>query len=255
MIDRTAELAIEARRDMELLSYPTTAWVDRMRADDDTAVHAVIVIGAGQSGLAVAASLRREGVDDVLVLDRQPRGYEGVWETFARMRELRTPKAQNGMDFGCPSLSVQRWFAARFGSVAAPAEPLRMTVGTLGSIGSLDPRVGNSTIAREVWKIQYPTLTAPDPIVLAQHRGTHAFLVQHVGRGYGAVFENQFAGIRAAHAELVEFLRCGKARHAALDDEGGDAARTQLRVHRDDGRAGEEDAPTRVGGSASELFE
>ena len=115
MTDTTADLAMEARRDLELLSYPTTAWVDRMHADDGTAVHAVIVIGAGQSGLAVAASLRREGVDDVLVLDRQPRGYEGVWETFARMRELRTPKALNGMDFGCPSLSVQRWFDARFG--------------------------------------------------------------------------------------------------------------------------------------------
>jgi FAD-dependent urate hydroxylase len=115
MTDRTADLAMEARRDLELLSYPTTAWVDRMRADDGSAVHAVIVIGAGQSGLAVAASLRREGVDDVLVLDRQPRGQEGVWGTFARMRELRTPKALNGMDFGCPSLSVQRWFDARFG--------------------------------------------------------------------------------------------------------------------------------------------
>jgi FAD-dependent urate hydroxylase len=115
MTDRTADLAMEARRDLELLSYPTTAWVDRMRADDGFAVHAVIVIGAGQSGLAVAASLRREGVDDVLVLDRQPRGYEGVWETFARMRELRTPKALNGMDFGYASLSVQRWFDARFG--------------------------------------------------------------------------------------------------------------------------------------------
>ena len=115
MTDRTADLAMAARRDLELLSYPTAAWVDRMHADDGTAIHAVIVIGAGQSGLAVAASLRREGVDDVLVLDRQPRGYEGVWETFARMRELRTPKALNGMDFGCPSLSVQQWFDARFG--------------------------------------------------------------------------------------------------------------------------------------------
>src|SRR5712691_1301252 len=48
-------------------------------------------------------------------------------------------------------------------TLAAPAEPLRMTVGTIGSIGSLDPRTGDSTVAREVWKIQYPTLTALDP--------------------------------------------------------------------------------------------
>ena len=58
--------------------------------------------------------------------------------------------------------------------VAAPAgmpgtaavKPLRMTVGTLGSIGSLDPRHGNSQIAREVWNLQYPTLTSLDPVTL-----------------------------------------------------------------------------------------
>ena len=54
--------------------------------------------------------------------------------------------------------------------IAAPsvgaAEPLVMTVGTVGSIGSLDPRTGNSVVAREVWKIQYPTLTAVDPRTL-----------------------------------------------------------------------------------------
>ncbi|HZE45346.1 MAG TPA: NAD(P)/FAD-dependent oxidoreductase [Xanthobacteraceae bacterium] len=118
MIDRTAELAAQARADLQLLSYPSTPWVERMHAADGTTVHAVVVVGAGQSGLAIAASLRREGVDDVLVLDRQPQGYEGVWDTFARMRELRTPKGLNGMDFGCPSLSVQRWFDARFGEGA-----------------------------------------------------------------------------------------------------------------------------------------
>jgi FAD-dependent urate hydroxylase len=116
--DRTADLAAQARADLELLSYPSKPWVEAMRASDGTPVHAVVIVGGGQSGLAIAATLRREGVDDVLVLDRQPRGYEGVWESFARMRELRTPKALNGMDFGCPNLSVQRWFEARFGDGA-----------------------------------------------------------------------------------------------------------------------------------------
>jgi ABC-type transport system substrate-binding protein len=62
-------------------------------------------------------------------------------------------------------------FSALFTGVAAPAgmagtavpKPLRMTVGTPGNIGSLDPRHGDSVIAREVWNIQYPTLTALDP--------------------------------------------------------------------------------------------
>lgn len=63
--------------------------------------------------------------------------------------------------------------------VAAPAAtrsvdaagPLRMTVGTLGSIGSLDPRHGTGVVAREVWKLQYPTLTAMDPLTLAPTTG------------------------------------------------------------------------------------
>ncbi len=51
-------------------------------------------------------------------------------------------------------------------SGAAAVEPLRMTVGTVGTIGSLDPRTGDSAVAREVWNIQYPTLTAVDPATL-----------------------------------------------------------------------------------------
>ena len=108
-VDRTSALATQARAELELLSYPSTAWVERRRTDDGTPIHAAIVVGGGQSGLAVAASLRREGVDDVRIFDRQAEGLEGVWEAFARMRELRTPKGLNGMDFGFPSLSVQRW--------------------------------------------------------------------------------------------------------------------------------------------------
>jgi ABC-type transport system substrate-binding protein len=46
---------------------------------------------------------------------------------------------------------------------AGAAHPLRLTVATVGSIGSLDPRHGDSVIAREVWNLQYPTLTALNP--------------------------------------------------------------------------------------------
>jgi len=46
---------------------------------------------------------------------------------------------------------------------AGAASPLRLNVATLGNIGSLDPRHGDGTIAREVWNLQYPTLTALDP--------------------------------------------------------------------------------------------
>ena len=44
-------------------------------------------------------------------------------------------------------------FGVLFTGLAASAPPLWMTVGTLGTIGSLDPRAGDSTVAREVWNI------------------------------------------------------------------------------------------------------
>ena len=51
-------------------------------------------------------------------------------------------------------------------AIAGGAQPLRVTVGTLGAIGSLDPRHGDSAVAHEVWNLQYPTLTAVDPKTL-----------------------------------------------------------------------------------------
>jgi len=113
-----ADLARQARADLAMLSYPNQSWVAPRRAADGTPVHAALVVGGGQSGLAISAALRRSGVEGVVVLDRAPLGGEGVWGTFARMRELRTPKVINGMDFGCASLSVQRWYQVVFGEAA-----------------------------------------------------------------------------------------------------------------------------------------
>ncbi len=113
-----AELARRARADLDLLAHPNAPWVAPIRAEDGTPVHAVLIVGGGQSGLAISAALRRDGVDDVVVLDRAAPGGEGVWETFARMKELRTPKQINGIDFGCANLSMQRWFQTAFGQDA-----------------------------------------------------------------------------------------------------------------------------------------
>ena len=41
----------------------------------------------------------------------------------------------------------------------AAADPVRLTIGVIGPIGSLDIAKGTSDAANEVWKLQYPTLT------------------------------------------------------------------------------------------------
>ena len=67
-------------------------------------VHQVIIVGAGQTGLAVAFALKRAIVEDVLVLDALPEGGSVVWTGFARKRNLRTPKHVLGPELGALAL-------------------------------------------------------------------------------------------------------------------------------------------------------
>ncbi len=110
-------LAAQARAELALLAYPDKPWVLPVAGGGEDILD-VLVVGGGQSGLGICASLRANGVTRVAALDRAPAGAEGVWESFARMPELRTPKLLNGLDLGLPSLSVQRWYATRFGDAA-----------------------------------------------------------------------------------------------------------------------------------------
>jgi cation diffusion facilitator CzcD-associated flavoprotein CzcO len=82
----------------------------------DAHVYDVAVIGGGQSGLATAFGLRREGVHNVIVLDENGAGSEGPWPTYARMITLRTPKELTPIDFGLPSLTFRAWYEAQYGA-------------------------------------------------------------------------------------------------------------------------------------------
>ncbi len=64
--------------------------------------------------------LRREKIDNVVVLDRSPAGREGPWITYARMDTLRTPKHLSGPELGLPSLSFRAWYEA----LAVPGEAM-----------------------------------------------------------------------------------------------------------------------------------
>lgn len=104
--------------DLALFSYPDCKWVKPVHDADSERLLDVLIVGGGQSGLAAAHGLIRSGVDNILVLDQNPAGYEGVWETFARMSELRTPKALFGIEQGLSELSLQRWYIAQHGRAA-----------------------------------------------------------------------------------------------------------------------------------------
>ena len=110
-----AELEERARFEMDSLGYPSRQWTIA-KSRSGVPVYDVIIVGGGQSGVSIAFRLLRERVTNVRVLDRNPRGGEGPWLTFARMHTLRTPKLVTGPDLGIPSLSSRAWWEAQFGA-------------------------------------------------------------------------------------------------------------------------------------------
>jgi FAD-dependent urate hydroxylase len=111
------QLSERVRRELTYLSYPPREWtVPRSR--DGVPVLDVLIVGGGQSGLGTAFGLKLECITKVRIIDRSPRGFEGPWRRFARMREIRTPKEVSGIDFGIPSLTARAWYESKFGRLA-----------------------------------------------------------------------------------------------------------------------------------------
>ena len=109
-------LAAQVKRDLERIAHPTMEWLQPRTARDGMQALDVLVVGGGQSGIATAFGLKRARVDNILVLDRAPRGGEGPWLTYARMNTLRSPKEYTGPDLDIPSLTYRSWHEARFGA-------------------------------------------------------------------------------------------------------------------------------------------
>ena len=108
-------LSRRVRDELALFEYPTKDWVTPRRGPGGEAVHNVVIVGGGQTGLAAAFGLQREHISGVLVLDANPQGEEGPWVTFARMLTLRTLKFLTGPDLGLPSLTFRAWHEAQYG--------------------------------------------------------------------------------------------------------------------------------------------
>jgi cation diffusion facilitator CzcD-associated flavoprotein CzcO len=108
-------LAQRAREELDFLGYPRKRWVQPLGRPDAAGALDCAIVGGGQFGLAIAAGLKRECVERVRVFDRNPRGREGPWMTFARMEMLRTPKDLTGPDLGLPSLTFRAWYQAQHG--------------------------------------------------------------------------------------------------------------------------------------------
>lgn len=105
------ELEARLAHDLACLEWRGPEWtVKRGQAYD------VVIVGGGQSGLAAAFALIGERVGHILVLDENPAGREGPWDSYARMRTLRTPKHLTPIDHGIPSLTFRAWYEAQHGA-------------------------------------------------------------------------------------------------------------------------------------------
>jgi cation diffusion facilitator CzcD-associated flavoprotein CzcO len=114
---RLERLAARVRCDLNYVGYPEQEWTIPRRRHGARVLD-VLIVGGGQSGLAIAFGLKRERVSNFRIVDRNPRGREGPWRRFARMQHLRTPKDITGIDLGIPSLTPRAWYEARFGRKA-----------------------------------------------------------------------------------------------------------------------------------------
>lgn len=113
--DALAALTVRIRDDLSRIAHPRLPWMTPVTGPDGQAALDVLIVGGGQSGVAIAHALMRAQVTNILVVDRAPAGLEGPWLTYARMHTLRSPKDYTGPDLDLPSLGYQSWHEAVYG--------------------------------------------------------------------------------------------------------------------------------------------
>ena len=114
--DGLSVLESRVASDLARIAHPRAPWLEPVLGPDRKPAYDVVIVGAGQSGLATAFGLMRSQVTNILVLDKAPAGREGPWRSYARMHTLRSPKDFTGPDLDIPSLTYQSWHEAKFGS-------------------------------------------------------------------------------------------------------------------------------------------
>ncbi len=111
-----SQLEERVRQDLALIGHPKMDWLAPHPAPDGSKALDVLIVGGGQSGVATAFGLKRWRVHNLRVIDKEPRGREGPWRTYARMHTLRSPKDYTGPDLDIPSLTYQSWHIAKYGA-------------------------------------------------------------------------------------------------------------------------------------------
>lgn len=95
--------------ELNYINFPEQSWITPSDQQLD-----VVIVGAGMAGLSAAFALKRLGISHMKIYDQSPKGYEGPWETFARMPTLRSEKELVGPALDFPLLTFQAWFINKY---------------------------------------------------------------------------------------------------------------------------------------------
>jgi cation diffusion facilitator CzcD-associated flavoprotein CzcO len=106
-----------AARSLRWLGDDPKTWLPERPGFD----HDVVIVGGGQTGVAIAYGLRRKGISRTTVIDAAPPGEAGVWTTIARMNLLRTQKTLSGPEYGNAAISFRAWYETQHGPEAFDA--------------------------------------------------------------------------------------------------------------------------------------
>lgn len=101
--------------DLELINYPPSPWSIQYDSQTPNPILDVAIIGAGMAGITSGTALFKEGIGHIRLFDQSVKGKEGPWMTHARMRTLRSNKADMGLALGIPHLTFRAWFEALYG--------------------------------------------------------------------------------------------------------------------------------------------
>ena len=89
--------------DLHTLRHPEADWMPSLAGPNGQQLLDVLIVGAGQAGLGIGGLLMRERVTNILLIDKEPRGKEGIWNSHGRMPVIRSPKHYPGPDMGIPN--------------------------------------------------------------------------------------------------------------------------------------------------------
>ncbi|MBA3957182.1 MAG: NAD(P)-binding domain-containing protein [Parachlamydiaceae bacterium] len=108
------QLEEEIRRERAMLASGEFPWVIPSFPSKPTCFD-VVIVGAGMAGLAVAFQLQQAGIFNFRIIDTCMPGLEGPWNTYARMKMLRSTKDLVGPAYNFPLLTFQAWYEAQYG--------------------------------------------------------------------------------------------------------------------------------------------